>query len=75
MGKLWTADCMTVPPTPWSAGANAAEEWGSPDLQWLHVAGPHRQTLVSVHSLVRCLGSPPTQLLREMGFDHPPPYR
>lgn len=74
MGKPWTADCMTAPPTPsgrGAAGANAVRNGVA-----LTCSGRMLTVLIVRHlsqstHCVRCLASPPSQLLREVGLDHP----
>lgn len=72
MGKLWTADCMTAPPKPngrGAAGANAVRNGVA-----LTCSGRMLTVLIIRHlsqstHCVRCLASPPSQLLREVGLD------
>lgn len=74
MGKLWTADCMTVPPTPdgrGAAGANAVRNGVALTCSGRMLLVLTVRLLSQSTHCVRCLGSPPSQMLREMGFDHP----
>lgn len=74
MGKLWTADCMTAPPTSdgrGAAGANAVRNGVALTRSGRTLLVLTIRHLSQSTHCVRCLASPPSHLLREVGFDHP----